>query len=60
MAENQGKLRQIQKDLMEKALAVLTSEQREKFEKLQGKKIDLDFSALMRQRPEQPAPKKIN
>ena len=60
MAENQGKLRQIQKDLMEKALAVLTSEQREKFEKLQGKKIDLDFSALMRQRPERPAPKKID
>ncbi len=60
MAENQEKIRQIQKELMEKALAVLTPEQREKFEKLQGKKIDLDFSALMRQRPERPAPKKID
>ena len=55
MAENQKKMRQMEKELMEKALAVLTPEQREKFDKLQGKKIDLDFSALMR-RPERPAP----
>ena len=59
-AENQEKIRQIRKELMEKALAVLTPEQRQKFEKLQGKKFDLDFSALMRQRREPSAPKKID
>jgi Spy/CpxP family protein refolding chaperone len=58
--ENQEKMRQMQKEVMEKALAVLTSDQREKFEKMKGKKFDLDFSALMRPRPERPAPKKVD
>jgi Spy/CpxP family protein refolding chaperone len=62
MAENQKKMRQIEKDLMTKALEVLTPEQREKFEKMKGKKFDLDFSAMMppRQRPERPAPQKVD
>jgi Spy/CpxP family protein refolding chaperone len=46
-AENQKKIRQIEKELMDKALEVLTPEQREKFEKMKGKKFDLDFSALV-------------
>ena len=43
MAENQGKLRQIQKELMDKALAVLTPEQREKFRQAQGQEVRLGF-----------------
>jgi Spy/CpxP family protein refolding chaperone len=57
--ENQGKMREIAKDAMEKSLAVLTPEQREKFEKMKGKKIDIDFSAL-RRRPERSAPKQVD
>ena len=41
--ENRDQLRQINKELRTKALEVLTPEQREKLDKLQGKKLDLDL-----------------
>jgi Spy/CpxP family protein refolding chaperone len=58
--ENQKAIRELGKEAMDKSLAVLTSEQRDKFEKMKGKKFDLDFSALMRQRPNRPAPRAVD
>ena len=46
-AESREKLRQIEKETLEKALAALTPEQREKFEKLKGKKLEVDLSTLL-------------
>ncbi len=44
--ERRAKGVEMRKEMLEKALGVLTPEQREKFEKMQGAKIELDFSSL--------------
>jgi Spy/CpxP family protein refolding chaperone len=59
MSENHKKMREIAGELMEKSLAVLTPEQREKFEKMKGKKFDMDFSAPQPPR-ERPARRRID
>ena len=43
MGEMRQKMQEMRKDMTTKALEVLTSEQREKFEKMQGAKIDVDI-----------------
>jgi Spy/CpxP family protein refolding chaperone len=45
--EMQEKMAAINKDRKEKSLGVLTKEQREKFDILQGKKFELDMSQMM-------------
>ncbi len=45
--EMQEKMAAINKDRKEKALAVLTKEQRERFDTMQGKKFELDLSQMM-------------
>jgi Spy/CpxP family protein refolding chaperone len=45
--EMQEKMAAVNKERKEKSLAVLTKEQREKFDVLQGKKFDLDLSQMM-------------
>jgi Spy/CpxP family protein refolding chaperone len=46
MGETREKMNQIQKETGEKAMKVLTAEQRDKFEKMKGKKIDLKFPPM--------------
>jgi Spy/CpxP family protein refolding chaperone len=45
---NAEKMAQLRKESTEKTLAVLTSEQKDKFEKMQGKKVTFDLAAIVR------------
>jgi Spy/CpxP family protein refolding chaperone len=49
--ERRAKMAEMRKETMDKAIEVLTPPQREKYEKLKGAKIDIDFSALRQRRP---------
>jgi Spy/CpxP family protein refolding chaperone len=55
-AEMMKKMQESRKETLEKILAVLTPEQKAKFEKMQGAKIELDMSALRPQRAAKKAP----
>jgi len=44
------KIQQLRKEASDKTLAVLTSEQKDKFEKMQGKKVTFDLTAIGRGR----------
>ena len=44
--ERMAKMPEMRKEMQTKALAVLTPEQQQKFEKMQGAKIEIDFSAI--------------
>jgi len=48
--ERLEKMKQVRKEVEEKAEQVLTQEQRDKLEQLKGKKFDVDFSTLRPQR----------
>jgi Spy/CpxP family protein refolding chaperone len=47
--ERQTKMREMNKQLLDKVLEILTADQRAQLVKMQGEKIDIDFSTLMRQ-----------
>jgi delta 1-pyrroline-5-carboxylate dehydrogenase len=46
--ERQAKMQKMRDEQNAKLLEVLTQEQRDKFEKMKGEKVDIDFSTLMR------------
>jgi hypothetical protein len=48
--ERRERFREARDEGEKKALAVLSAEQREQFEKLQGKKIEIDTSPLLQRR----------
>jgi uncharacterized protein (DUF2384 family) len=45
--ERQAKTRELNKELLDKLVGVLTQEQKDKYEKLKGAAVDIDFSTLM-------------
>ena len=47
-AERRTKMQELNKELLDKLLAVLTPDQVAKFEKMKGPKVDIDLSTLMR------------
>jgi Spy/CpxP family protein refolding chaperone len=57
--QRHAKMLELRKEAMDKALEVLTSEQQEKFEKMQGKKVDLELPKPGPQGgwPRQPGPR---
>ncbi|MEN6457351.1 MAG: Spy/CpxP family protein refolding chaperone [Thermoguttaceae bacterium] len=53
MAEMRDEGIQVIKDSLQKAVEVLKPEQQQKFEKLKGKKFDVDWAALLAQQPQE-------